>query len=478
MKRIIKYMGLVMVLQVCFVSMALLQAQKTYTLKQCVDISRANNANVQLDKLTAETNGVILKQSKDNVWPNLFANLNHGLNQGRSIDPFTNSYINQSVAYGGYSLEAAVVLFNGSQNKNTIQQNKLNYEASVLEAAQTSDNTTLNVIVAYLQILSNTDLLKQEQAQAAVTRQQVMRLAILDKEGAVAPAQYYDLKGQLANDELAIINSQNALDQARLSLAQLMNIPYDKDMEVEPLDKQPAIDIQQQSPAGIYAYAADNLPMLKAFDLRRQSALKGLKIAKGNFYPIISLGASLNTNYSSAARMDVFVNSAVVASGDYIKLNGTDLPVMTQRNNFNTQKIGYGSQFNNNYNTSVFLSVRVPIVNSFRARNQVAAAKISMKAAEVNATTANNQLNQLVEQAYFNLTAANSKVTTLERQVADFAESFRTVEVRFNAGVITQVDYLIAKNNLDRSNTNLIIAQYDLLFRSKILDYYKGSLAL
>ncbi len=67
---------------------------------------------------------------------------------------------------------------------------------------------------------------------------------------------------------------------------------------------------------------------------------------------------------------------------------------------------------------------------------------------------------------------------TLERQVADFEESFRTTEVRFNAGAVTQVDYLIAKNNVDRSRSNLIIAKYDYIFREKILDYYQGKLSL
>lgn len=62
--------------------------------------------------------------------------------------------------------------------------------------------------------------------------------------------------------------------------------------------------------------------------------------------------------------------------------------------------------------------------------------------------------------------------------MTNFGESFRTAEVRFNAGVITQIDYLIAKNNVDRAKTNLIFAKYDYLFRMKILDYYRGNLTL
>jgi outer membrane protein len=62
----------------------------------------------------------------------------------------------------------------------------------------------------------------------------------------------------------------------------------------------------------------------------------------------------------------------------------------------------------------------------------------------------------------------------LQSQVASFAESFRTAEIRFNAGAITSVDYLIAKNNLNRAQSNLIIAKYDFVLREKVLDYYGG----
>ncbi len=57
-------------------------------------------------------------------------------------------------------------------------------------------------------------------------------------------------------------------------------------------------------------------------------------------------------------------------------------------------------------------------------------------------------------------------------QVAAYGESFRAAEVRFNAGVGTSVDYMIAKDNYDRSNINLVSAKYDYLLRKKILEFY------
>lgn len=453
------------------------RAGPTLTLKECIAKAILNNVEAQSSDLQAESSAITLRQSKSNALPDLFANLGHGLNDGRSIDPFSNSYINRSVAYGNYGLSSGIILYNGSQNKNTIQQNRLSYEADKLDAAQTKENIMINVILAYLQILTNRDLLQQSKNSAEVTRKQVERLATLDKAGAIAPALYYDLKGQLANDELAIINNQNALDGAKLSLAQIMNVPFDKSLDVENLSPADVSNVSTSTPDEIYKIASQQFPLIKASQLRRESAAKGLQVARGSYYPTISLSGSINTNYSNAANRSIFLNTSEVASGDYVTVNGNKIPVITQHSNFSNENIKYVTQFNNNYSTSLFLNLRIPILNAYRAKNRMALAKVNIKAADLNAASANTQLSQLIEQAYFNLNAAGERVSTLEKQVADFRESFRTAEVRFNAGAITQVDYVIAKNNVDRSAGNLIIAKYDYVFRSRILDYYKGRLS-
>lgn len=448
------------------------------TLKQCVDAALTNNLQVRQSDLQMQGSAINLSQSRSNVLPDLFANLNHGFNQGRSIDPFTNSYINQQITYANYSLSSSVVLFNGFQVKNLVKQNALTYEANKMDLQQTKDNVMLNVILAYLQVLNNVEQLQQSQNQAEVTRRQVERLTTMNESGAIPPAQLYDLRGQLANDELAIVTNQNALNSSKLSLAQLMNVPYQADMAVEKIDADTLALQYDNDPKALFDYSVKQLAIVKAADFRTQSAMKSVQVAKGLYYPTIGLSGSFNTNYSNAATKDILVSTQEVASGDYVNISGSKVPVMTTRSNYSSQKISYGDQFNNNYNTSVFLSVQVPILNRFRAKNRVALAKIDVKNAEVVAETVKTQLSQNIEQAYFNMTAAIDKYKTLHRQVADFSESFRTAEVRFNAGAINQVDYLIAKNNVDRANANLISAKYDYIFRVKILDYYQGKLTL
>jgi outer membrane protein len=448
------------------------------TLRQSVETAINNNLLVKQTDLQTRAASINLSQAKSNQLPDLFTTLGHGINQGRSIDPFSNSYINQQVNYANYSLNSGVVLFNGFQLKNLVKQNALSYEANKMDLQQTKDNLTLNVILAYLQILTNEELLQQSINQAAVTKQQVERLNILNAAGAITPAQLYDLKGQLGNDELAIVNNRNAVNTARLTLSQLMNVAYINSLPLEKVTADTVTLNYAGNPKDLYDISVNQLAIVKAADLRQKSAQKSVQVAKGYFYPTIGLNGSFNTSYSSAASRDIAGNTSEVASGDYVNVNGSKVSVMTTRTNFTTQKINYSDQFNNNYNTSIFLSINVPIFNRNLAKNRVALAKIELQNAEVTAQTVKTQLSQNIEQAYFNMQAALEKYKTLQQQVADFAESFRTAEVRFNAGAINQVDYIIAKNNVERAQINLITTKYDYIFRTKILDYYQNKLTL
>ena len=451
---------------------------QTLNLQQCVDLAIKNNPQVNQAIYQSQTAAINSKQAKGNILPYLFGNLGHGINQGRNIDPFTNSYINQQVNYANAGINSSITVFNGGNLQNSIQQTRLLDQAATADVQQSKETITLNVLLAYLQILNNTDLLEQANNQLIVTGKQVDRLDILNKAGSIVPALLYDLKGQYANDQLAVVNAQNSLNQSRLALAQLMNVPYAQVVSVQPVELNELPVTNNTEAAAVIQTALQQLPVIKGVALRRQAAEKGIRVAKGNYYPLISFSTGLNTNYSNAARTETLVNMVDAPSGDFVNINGGKVPVITQRRITTQQSIGYFNQFKNNYGTSIFLNISIPLLNGFRAKNRVAQARADEKYAAFVEQTTKTQVSQTVEQASFNLNAATGRYNTLVKQVADFSESFRIAEVRFQAGAITQVDYLVSKNNADRAKTNFIIAKYDYVFRSKILDYYQGKLVL
>jgi len=444
------------------------------TLKQCVETGIENNLQVKQGELQVQTDEINWKQSKFDMLPDVSGSASHSINQGRSIDPFTNSYINQNYSSGNYNLNSGVILFNGFALQNTVKQNAFTYQASKMDWQQAKDNLTINIILAYLAVLSSEDQLAQNRSQLELTKKQVDRLDVLNKQGAIVPSLLSDLQGQYASEQIGIINAEAAVQTAKLSLCQLMNVPYDKNIEVERLSAESFVAKYENTPDKVYQTALQNFALIKAVDLRTQSAIKAVQVAKGRLFPTLSLGGGLNTNYSSVASQSIFINTTDFTSTDYVTVNNVQYPVVKKVNNYNSEKILYGKQLKNNLSSYVGLSLRVPIFNSFQQRNQVKLAKITLKNNELVAKTTKTQLQQNIELAYINLTTASNGYKVILEQVAAFAESFRAADIRFNAGVGTSIDYLIAKNNLDKANINLINAKYNFVLRVKILDYYEG----
>lgn len=413
-----------------------------YTLQQCIDIAIKNNLDVRKSQLQMEVDRIYWQQARENLLPGFSGDVNHQVSTGRSQDPTTYTYVNQSITTGQYGLNAGVTLFNGLALQNKIKQQSLAYQAGQMDYQQVKESITLSVITTYLTVQDNQDELVQVQTQLDVSNKQLERNEILNKDGNIAPQILYDLRGQSATDKLAIVNTRNAVYAAKLNLLQIMNVPFDKDVKLQRLTADQLPGAYTVTSSQIYAKALADLAIVKAADLRQKSAEKEVAAAKGNLLPSLSLSGGLLTNYSSGS------------------------------------SAAFSDQFKNNYSTYGNLGLHIPIFGSFQRRNTVSLAKIDMLNAKYVAEATKVQLKQSIEQAYVNMTTAYERYQILTDQVAAYSESFRIAEVRFNDGDLNSVDYLVAKSNMDRAKTNLISARYDYFIRTKILDYYQGKLAL
>jgi len=284
--------------------------------------------------------------------------------------------------------------------------------------------------------------LAQSQSQLAVAQEGSDRSEILEKEGAnKAESDVYDLRGSLQASKVNLVNAQNSFNSAMLSLFQLMNIPYNKDVTLQPLNAEDLIGTKNISPDEVYETALQQLAVVKAATLMRQSAEKGVKYYKGLLYPQLALAGGVGTNYS------------------------------------NSNLASYSNQFDNNYGTYVQLGLNIPIFTNHIKKNNIAQAKINLLNYEYVEENTKIVLRQNVEQAYYNMTAAYNKYQALEDESKAYSESFRISKIRFENGVLTSVDYITSKNNMDAANLNLISARYDYFIYSKILDYYQGKLS-
>lgn len=453
MTRITKYFLTLILLTGSIVA----YGQKTdtvLTLQQCLDIAIKNNLQVRQSDRNAQSAGIDLRQSKENLLPNIGGNIGRTYSTGHSYSSVTGSYSNNSQFQDSYGVSGQMVLFNGFYLLNAVKSASLTYQAGKMDFQAAKDVVTVNVITNYLSILDNQEILNANKSQLAAQQETVNRMEILEQQGANKFASdLTDQKGQLEGNKVQVVMQQNNLDAAKLSLFQLMNIPYQPDTRFEPLNAQDLSGNNGIDPNKAYQVALQQFAAVKSAMLKRESAEKFLASQRGNYWPQLTLGAGLGTVYNNKAQ----------------KLVGPDSTQVLQN-------IGYNEQFKNNYSSTVSIGLNIPIFYNGVRRNNVSKAKLNLLNARDVEENSKIVLKQQVEQAYYNMQSAYKRYQALQEQVKAYTESYRIYKIRFDAGVLTSVDLILAKNYLDAATVNLISAKYDYFIDSKILDYYQGKL--
>lgn len=444
------------------------------TLDECIQIAIENNYNFKNRKLDAETARANYKRSINNLFPTINGSMNLGKSNGRSIDPYTNSYIDESLTFSNANLGLSATVFNGFRLLNTLKQNDLSYKAAEMDVEAARQDLMLDVTLAFLRVLSARDLVALTEGRITSSEGQVERLKTLYEQEVGNPSEYRDLQGQFATDQEALIQSKNSLKDAILNLQQLMNT----DMELDPDQMQLLIDASPYgySPDEIYQEALRDLPAIQAGELKVEAANKGVAVAKSLYTPEFSFFANLNTNYSSAARVFNETGSMVNPTGDYVTINGSNYDVLRDQTLFNPEEISFNDQFENNVYSNFGLSVSIPIFNGFRAKNNVQLEKIKRSQAENTLSQTKLEFKQIIKEAYYDMEAASERYKVLQTQVEAYEESFRINEIRFNNGVTNSVEYIISRTNLDNARVNLANVKYEYVLRQKILDFFRGEI--
>lgn len=449
------------------------QSEKSYSLEECISMALTNNLDLKSTNLLANSAKVNYQQSKANLLPSINGNFNLGVNDGRSIDPFTNDFINQELTFSNAGLSLDMTIFNGFRLLNSAKQNRLNKKASELEIEAAQQDLVLNVTLAYLQVLNAKAILELTQARFETTKQQLKIQEDFYENESGNPADYADILGQIANDETSILSSESSLNNAKLSLIRLLNLKDNISIDT----KGTILDFEEYNLSAdeVYTQALQNLATFKAREKRIEAAKKGVSVAKSQFTPEISLFGGVNTNYSSAAQLFNATGTSIVATGDFVNVNGQDLMIMTEQTAFAAESINYRDQLDNNLNTVVGFAVNVPLFNGFRAKNNVALEKIRVAESILELERTHIDIKNAISQVHFDMEAVYKRHQSLLKQVEAYQESYRINDIRFKNGVSNFLNYITSKNNLDNAKVNLANARYEYLLRVKVLDYYQGS---
>src|SRR5690606_26590230 len=164
--------------------------QEVWSLEQCIAIALQNNPTVHRADLQYIKDKINKSQAWQNALPTTEGNIGHSWNQGRSIDPTTNQFIEQTISSGNASVGAGMYLFNGFRTLHDIRKKAAAEKAGSLNFEAQQEALILDVIESYITVLTAKDLLQQAENQLELVNEQYHQAEILHQEGNIDPGDY------------------------------------------------------------------------------------------------------------------------------------------------------------------------------------------------------------------------------------------------------------------------------------------------
>lgn len=469
MPRLMKKLFLVHVLLLAISPMF---AQQKWTLQQCIEQGLKNNISIMQADVNQQINKISYEQSRANILPTLNGGATHTYNIGRTIDRYTNTFANSTVLSQNFYLGTQVTLWSGLTQYNTIKQNQYSYLATKETVEQRKNDLALNIATNFLQVIYNNELVKISQNQVDISKEQLDRVKKLVDAGSLAKSNEYDVAAQLATDEFSFVSAKNNYALSMLTLKQLINLDTLNNFDIEqPNFSEPQEALLNVTAWDVYQTALKNQHNIKSAEYSLLSSEKSLAAARGRVSPSVSFSGSIGTGYSGLAKD--FVSASITGYQESGITSGGDI-VYTPTFTSITKNTPFANQFKDNVNKSLGFTLNVPLFNGLSTYSSIKTAKLQTLNSKYNYDLTKQQLYKTIAQAFADAQSSFNKYNAAKLAEQAASQSFNFTKQKYDAGAISAFDFSTAKNRWLKSQSDVLNAKYDYIFKLKVLDFYQG----
>lgn len=415
-----------------------------WSLEKCIDYALKNNIKIRQGVISTQYQQNLLKISKNSRLPNLTGQISQNLNFGRSLS-YDNTYKDINSSQTEFGVVTDVRIFQGFQIANSISKLELDFQASLSDLEKAKSDISVNIASTFLEILFAKDLVKISQDQLDITKLQIKQINEKVEAGSLARGSLLEIQAQAAGEELSLVNASNQLQLAKLRLTQLLELSTQDNFDVEvPILPEIQAQVSIVSANEVYKSALLTRPEIKGADFRYQSSQYQLKIEQGALYPTVSLSANIYDLYNNQNK----------------DTSGVD--------------ISFSKQLKNNQRKSIGVQMSIPIFTRFENKLKIDNARLQVLNTELELENTKKLLRSDIETAQTTANAALNRFISNQKAVSSMQEAFRYSEEKFVVGLVNAVEYNTAKTKLAKSESDLLQAKYEFIFRTKILDFYRG----
>jgi outer membrane protein len=416
-------------------------------------MAQADNRDAQIDRRDA-----ILAAFTPTIEGNTYAYSNFG----RSIDPETNTYIRTTSFHNGYSLSAGINLFNGFQAVNNLKITKTAQLMGLTKEQQTEDQICLATMEAYCNVLYYTEMQKALQAQVA-TAEKSVQLAIRQEQlGQKSHADVVQMQSDLAERQYLLTTCRNNLNNAVITLKDVMFWPIEKPLKIEGLasmsSRDPsAIDTLTRSFVrydmaegargsieAIVDQAKTNMPSVLLAEGTMKNARLALKTARWQLLPRLSLYGGWSSSYFTYPGMEGYVPTP------------------------------YLEQLKNNGGEYVQLSLSIPIFDRLSKHSNIAKRKNAYDRAQADYEQTLQTVEAEVRRAIADRDGSADALRQADTRAELQQEAFTLNTKRFEQGLISSIEYQTASNNYLNALAEQLNARLQYFIKNSVVNYYGG----
>ena len=308
---------------------------------------------------------------------------------------------------------ASVPLFAGFKVQNSIKASQNLYESEQYNAKNTKEQIALETVKLYVALYKAQESEKLIQENIKRADQRVKDFKAMEENGIIARNDLLKAQLQASNYQIALEDARKNVSIINYQLATLLKLPEGTQINPDTATFSP-------TPANTPSNDISGRNDLLAIQAQQKAAEANVKIAKGNYYPALTL------------------------MGGYIALDLQNVMTVTNAMNF-----GVGLSYD--------------LTSIFKNGKDVKAAKSKAKEAEQSLDIMTDQAKIQIQQANENYLLAQKQNKVYEEAVAQASENFRIVKDKYDNGLSDTNDLLEADVQQLQSKINVAYSKADII---------------
>ena len=414
-------------------------AQEKLSLKECINRAIEKNISIKNSSLDLLNSSENKKTAIGNFLPSLNINGNHSWNTGLTQNITTGILENQTTENSSMNMSVGIDVFNGLANIRRLHRANLDLLAKKYQLEDMKEDISLLVANSYLQILFNKEQLDVQKSQLKISQEELNNAKEKFNNGVIPEGNLFEIEANLALSEQNVIMAENSYQLSKLSLSQLLMFGDSDNFDIADENYEiPQTDIINKSAKEILEEAMKNRNDIKLAETNLEIAIKDEKISRSSLLP----SATAFYSYNSRVIMDA--------------------PTSLK------------SQFDLNAGESIGLQLNIPILNSWSSRVGIKKSKLNVLRSKNLLDQTKMDLENTIYQALNDAKGAMKSYEAAKKSEIARKTAYNYAKERFENGALNTINYFQAQQLFETSQSELIKAKYDYIFKIKVLEFYFG----